>query len=63
MARIGLDNFLYGILTEGQDGTPTYGVAKKPGKAISCSVSIECPNKFDCVVISALSSSIETVPL
>lgn len=40
MARIGLDNFLYGILTEGQDGTPTYGVAKKPGKAISCSVSI-----------------------
>ena len=40
MAKIGLDNFLYGILTEGQDGTPTYGVAKKPGKAVSCSVSI-----------------------
>lgn len=40
MAKIGLDNFLYGILTEGQDGSPTYGVAKKPGKAVSCSVSI-----------------------
>lgn len=40
MARIGLDNFLYGTLTEGQDGTPTYGVAKKPGKAINCSVNI-----------------------
>ena len=40
MAKIGLDNFLYGILTEAADGTPTYGVAKKPGKAISCNVSI-----------------------
>ena len=40
MAKIGLDNFLYGTLTEAQDGTPTYGVAKKPGKAINCSVSI-----------------------
>ena len=40
MAKIGLDNFLYGILTEAPDGTPTYGVAKKPGKAISCNVSI-----------------------
>lgn len=40
MAKIGLDNFLYGTLTEGQDGTPTYGVAKKPGKAVNCSVSI-----------------------
>ena len=40
MAKIGLDNFLFGILTEGQDGTPTYGVAQKPGKAINCSVSI-----------------------
>ena len=40
MAKIGLDNFLYGILTEAQDGTPTYGVATKPGKAVSCSVSI-----------------------
>jgi len=40
MAKIGLDNFLYGLLTEAADGTPTYGVAKKPGKAISCNVSI-----------------------
>ena len=40
MAKIGLDNFLYGMLTEAQDGTPTYGVAKKPGKAVNCQVSI-----------------------
>lgn len=40
MARIGLNNFRYGILTEAQDGTATYGVAKKPAKAISCNVSI-----------------------
>ena len=40
MAKIGLDNFLYGILTEAQDGTPTYGTATKPGKAVNCSVSI-----------------------
>lgn len=40
MAKIGLDNFLYGILTEAADGTPTYGVATKPGKAITCNVSI-----------------------
>ena len=40
MAKIGLDNFLYGILTEAADGTPTYGVAKKPGKAITCNVSV-----------------------
>ena len=40
MAKIGLDNFLYGIMTEAPDGTPTYGVAHKPGKAITCNVSI-----------------------
>lgn len=40
MAKIGLKNFRYGILTEAADGTPTYGVAKKPGKAISCNVSV-----------------------
>lgn len=40
MAKIGLQNFLFGILTEASDGTATYGVATKPGKAISCSVSI-----------------------
>jgi phi13 family phage major tail protein len=40
MAKIGLNNFLYAILTEAQDGTATYGTAKKPAKAISCNVSI-----------------------
>lgn len=39
MAKIGLQNFLYGILTEGS-GTYSYGTATKPAKAISCSVSI-----------------------
>ena len=40
MAKIGLNNFRYGILTEASDGTPSYGAAKTPGKAISCKVSI-----------------------
>lgn len=40
MAKIGLRNFLFGILTEESDGTATYGTAIKPAKAISCSVSI-----------------------
>ena len=40
MAKIGVQNFLYGILTEASDGTVTYGSANKPGKAISCNVSI-----------------------
>lgn len=40
MAKIGLRNFLFGILTEESDGTATYGVATKPAKAISCSVDI-----------------------
>lgn len=40
MARIGLNNFRYGILTEDAEGAATYGVAKKPAKAVSCSVSI-----------------------
>ena len=40
MAKIGLDNFRYGTLTEAEDGTPTYGEAKKPGKAINCNVNI-----------------------
>lgn len=39
MAKIGLDNFRYAALTE-TDGVATYGVAKKPGKAITCNVSI-----------------------
>lgn len=40
MAKIGLQNFLFGVLTENNDGTGTYGTAKKPAKAISCEVSI-----------------------
>jgi phi13 family phage major tail protein len=40
MAKIGLNNFRYGKLTEAQDGTATYGAAKKPAKAVSCNVSI-----------------------
>lgn len=40
MAKIGLKNFLFGILTEQEDGTATYGVGQKPAKAISCNVSI-----------------------
>ena len=40
MAKIGLNNFRYGILTEAVDGTPSYSGAKKPAKAISCNVAI-----------------------
>ena len=40
MAKIGLNNFRYSVLTEGADGTPTYAGAKKPAKAVSCSVEI-----------------------
>ena len=40
MAKIGLRNFLFGILTEETDGTATYGTAIKPAKAISCKVDI-----------------------
>lgn len=40
MAKIGLQNFLFGILTEALDGSATYGTATKPAKAISCNVSI-----------------------
>lgn len=36
MAKIGLSNFLYGVLNS--DGT--YGTAKKPAKAISCKVDV-----------------------
>ena len=39
MARIGLNNFRYGILTE-SEGTATYGAATKPAKAVSCNVAI-----------------------
>lgn len=40
MAKIGLNNFRYSILTEAEDGTPSYDGAKKPAKAISCNVEI-----------------------
>lgn len=40
MAKIGLNNFRYAILTEATDGTPSYGGAKTPAKAISCSVDV-----------------------
>ena len=40
MAKIGLNNFRYGILTEAQDGTPSYAGALTPGKAISCNVEV-----------------------
>lgn len=38
MAQIGLTNIWYGILTEGADGTPSYGGAKSFGKAVSAKV-------------------------
>lgn len=44
MAKIGLDNFRYGILTETQEGTAKYGAATKPGKAITCNVSVSNNN-------------------
>ena len=40
MAKIGLNSFRYSVLTEAQDGTPSYDGAHTPAKAISCSVSI-----------------------
>lgn len=41
MAKIGLTNFRYSVLTEAADGTPSYAGAIKPAKAVSCSVSID----------------------
>lgn len=40
MAKIGLNNFRYSVLTETEDGTAKYAGAKKPAKAVSCKVSI-----------------------
>lgn len=40
MAKVGLNNFRYGILTEAEDGTPSYAGAKKPAKAVSCNVEV-----------------------
>lgn len=44
MAKIGLKNFRYSILTEADDGTPSYNGAVKPAHAISCSVEISNNN-------------------
>ena len=41
MAKIGLNNFKYSILTEAEDGTTSYAGPKSLGKAIDCKVSIE----------------------
>lgn len=41
MAKIGLNNFKYSLLTEAQDGTPSYAGVKSLGKAIDCKVSVE----------------------
>lgn len=41
MAKIGLNNFKYSLLTEAEDGTASYDGAKTLGKAIDCKVSIE----------------------
>lgn len=40
MAKIGLSNFRYSKLTEGPDGAATYDGPHKPGKAVSCKVSV-----------------------
>lgn len=40
MAQIGLTNLWYGLLTEGEDGTPSYAGAKSFGKAISAKVDV-----------------------
>lgn len=40
MAKIGLNNLWYSLLTEAQDGTPSYAGAKSFGKAVSASASI-----------------------
>lgn len=40
MAKIGLKNYKYSVLTEANDGTPTYAGATTLAKAVSCSVQI-----------------------
>lgn len=40
MATIGLNNFRYSKLTESADGKATYDGPHKPGKAVSCKVSV-----------------------
>lgn len=40
MAQIGLTNLWYGLLTEAEDGTPSYAGAKSFGKAVSAKVDV-----------------------
>lgn len=40
MAQIGLTNLWYGLLTEDEDGTPSYAGAKSFGKAVSAKVDV-----------------------
>ena len=40
MAQIGLTNIWYGLLTEAEDGTPSYSGAKSFGKAVSAKVDV-----------------------
>lgn len=40
MAKIGLDNLKYGVLTEGDQGQATYGTETKLAKAVEASVEI-----------------------
>ena len=40
MAQIGLTNIWYGLLTEAEDGTPSYGGPKSFGKAVSAKVDV-----------------------
>lgn len=40
MAKTGLSDYRYAILTEAADGTPSYGTVKTPAKAVSCQVNI-----------------------
>lgn len=40
MAKVGLNNFRYSVLTEAADGTPSYNGAVKPARAVSCNVEI-----------------------
>ena len=44
MAKVGLNNFRYGILTEDATGAASYGEAKKPARAVSCNVEITSNN-------------------
>lgn len=41
MAKIGLNNFRYSVLTEAPNGSAAYAGAQKCGKAVSCNVSVE----------------------